>query len=566
MKTLICSVYEAGGDDPFLSLLPVGVGSLVAVLRNAGFPAKAANFYGLSFEKIRKILYVEHPDLLGISVMTHNRHDSIRLAELAKELNPACFVVFGGPHATHRCREILSENSSVDAVVVGEGEETLRELAELLAKTTMNSFPTSPLIQGGHRGVGGHRGGAALRGLAFRDGDGIVVTSPRPPLPDLDALPLAFTGFERGINIDLHNQLEFLISSRGCPAACTFCSSPHFWGKSLRFRSPRNMVEEIRTIRTRYGLIYFSIRDDTFTSDRKRVIEFCRLLLEERLFILWNCQSRVSAVDEEMLLWMRRAGCDCIQYGVESGSPAILKALGKRITREQIVQASEATRKVGIRLSIYLMTGIHGETEVELRESLKLLESLKADDGQVSPLAYYPGTRLFDAAVERRDVPADLFERSPAEALYVRDDPFVMSATHKLLMQIEQCAPNTLSVKQNSAAARQRTGYCHASNITAGELLAETGDFTGAEKQYQEIVRHESDNPWGWLLLGELWRDTGQSGKALRAFRRLAELVPAHLPAWDALADLCRMSGDLTEARRCRERARKLVKSAESPG
>ena len=567
MKTLICSVYEAGGDDPFLSLLPVGVGSLVAVLRNAGFAAKAVNFYGLSFDKIRKILAVERPDLLGISVMTHNRHNSIRLAELTKELNPACYIVFGGPHATHRCREILSKNSSVDAVVLGEGEETLLELAELLSNNNhINSLTTSPLNQGGHRGLGGHSGLAALRGLAFRDGDAIVVTAPRPPLPDLDALPPAFTGFESGININIHNQLEFLISSRGCPAACTFCSSPHFWGKSLRFRSPRNMVEEIRTIRTRYGLIYFSIRDDTFTSDRKRVIEFCRLLLEERLFILWNCQSRVSAVDEEMLLWMRRAGCDCIQYGVESGSPAILKALGKRITPEQIIKASTTTRRVGIRLSIYLMTGIPGETEIELRESLKLLKSVKADDGQVSPLAYYPGTRLFDTAVEQRDVPADLFERSPAEALYVRNDPFVLSATHKLLTQIEQCAPNALTVKQDSAAARLRTGYCHASNISVGELLAESGDFTGAEKQYQEIVRHEPDNPWGWLLLGELWRDTGQSGKALRAFRRLAELVPTHLPVWDALADLCRISGDLTEARRCRDRARKLVQSAGSPG
>ena len=568
MKVLICSVYGSGGDDSFLTLLPVGVGSLVAVLRNAGFTAKAANFIGLPSTEIRKILAAEQPDLLGISVMTHNRHDSVRLAELAKELNPAGIVVFGGPHATHRCREILAACPAVDAVVLGEGEETLRELAELLAESSpINPTPTSPLIQGEHRGVqGGHEGIAAIRGLAFRDGDTVVVTPPRPPLPGLDALPLPSAGFEGGINIDLRHQLEFLITSRGCPAACSFCSSPHFWGRSLRFRSPRNMVDEIRTIRDRYGLIYFSIRDDTFTTDRKRVIEFCRLLLEEHLFILWNCQSRVNAVDEEMLLWMRRAGCDCIQYGVESGSTPILSALGKRITPEQIVRASEATRKVGIRLSIYLMTGIPGETEQELRETLTLLETLKADDGQVSPLAYYPGTRLFAAAVERGGVPADLFERSPEEALYVRNDPFVVSATRRLLRKIGDLSPNNFSGKRESVRARRLAGYCHTGNVTAGELLADGGDFTGAEKLYREIVSLEPDNPWGWLLLGELYRETGRSAEAQAAFRRLAELIPAHLPAWEALADLYRVTGDQAEALRGRERVKVLTNPAGSAG
>ena len=289
MKVLACMAYQAGKGDPFLSLLPVGVGSLVAMLRASGVEAKAANFIGLGHDGIRPVLNAERPDLVGISVMTHNRHDSVRLAELVKELNPACFVVFGAPHATHRYREILATYPAVDAVVLGEGEETLRELAELLANTSLiNLLPTSPLIQGLSGVQEVRRGGrlAAIRGLAFRDGSSIVVTPPRPPLSDLDSLPPAYAGFEGGITIDLRHQLEFLITSRGCPASCSFCSSPRFWGKSLRFRSPRNMMDEIRTIRDRYGLIHFSIRDDTFTADRTRVIEFCRLLLEERLFIL----------------------------------------------------------------------------------------------------------------------------------------------------------------------------------------------------------------------------------------------------------------------------------------
>jgi len=540
MKALICSVYDAGGADPFLSLLPVGVGSLVACLRRAGMEAKAANLIGLPPDAIRKILVTERPDLLGVSVMTHNRHDSVRLAELAKALHPGCFVVFGGPHASPLCRETLAAYPAVDAVIMGEGEETLKELAEMRARGEECNF---------------HQ----VRGLAFRHGAKVVVTPLRPPIADLDLLPPAHEGFIGGINIDPRRQMEFLITSRGCPAECTFCSSPNFWGKSLRFRSPRNMVAEIRAIRDRYGLIYFSIRDDTFTSDRTRVIEFCRLLLKERLFILWNCQSRVSAVDEEMLLWMRRAGCDCIQYGVESGSPALLATLGKRITAEQIVLAAETTRGVGIRLSIYLMTGIPGETEQELRETLRLLEAVKADDGQVSPLAFYPGTRLFTEAVRRSEVPTDIFECSTDEALYVRRDPFVLSATKRLLRKIESVVRTQRYRSEASAAIRRRTGYCHAGNIAVGELLAAEGDFSAAEQQYQEISRREPDNPWGWLLLGELWRENGQTGKAIMAFQRLTELLPSHLPAWETLATLLGKSGARTEARLCRERVRELT-------
>ena len=540
MKSLICCVYGKSGDDPFLSLLPVGIGSLVATLRSAGFTAKAANFISLSPPVILKQLAAERPDLLGISVMTHNRRDSIRLAELAKELNPGCFVVLGGPHASHRYRELLASSTAVDAVVIGEGEETLRELVELLS-----SSPPFPL--------------STIRGLAFREGTEISVTPPRPPLPNLDLLPAAYTGFQGGINIDLRRQLEFLITSRGCPAACSFCNSPQFWGRNLRFRSPQSMVDEIRALADRYGLIYFAIRDDTFTADRRRVMEFCRLLLEARLFILWSCQSRVSAVDDEMLLSMRRAGCDCIQYGVESGSPVILAALGKRITPEQIVRASAATRRVGIRLSLYLMTGVPGETENELAESLLLLETVRADDGQVSPLAYYPGTLLFERGVRQGEVPADLFESSTEEALYLRRDPFVAAATARLLKKIEKCAPDGRAARREAAAARQRTGYCHGGNITTGELLAEGGDLKGAEAQYREIISEEPDNPWGWLLLGELLLESGKSGEALHPFRRLAELLPAHLPAWEALAELHRTTGNRAELRRCRERVRELT-------
>jgi radical SAM superfamily enzyme YgiQ (UPF0313 family) len=280
MRILLAyKAHAAGAADPYTSLLPVGLGYINAVLRSRGFKSRIANLSRTSWKETADLLKSERPDILGVSQFTHNRFESLKLAAIAKKADPACFVVFGGPHATHRAREILAGNRDVDAVVLGEGEETFLELAGCLA-----AKGTPP---------------ESIRGMALRRGKEILLTPHREPLADLDNLPLPAAYYDDAFAADPHRQLEFIITSRGCPAACRFCSSPRFWGKNLRFRSPQSIVDEIRFIRDKYGLLYFSMRDDTFTADRERVMAFCRLLLQEKIFILWNCQSRVNAVDAE---------------------------------------------------------------------------------------------------------------------------------------------------------------------------------------------------------------------------------------------------------------------------
>lgn len=521
---LAYKAHQGGSRDPFTSLLPVGLGYINALLRQQGHRSRVANLSRHSWQETARLMAAAPPDLLGVSQFTHNRFDSLRLAGLAKEANPACFVVFGGPHPSHRWHELLSQNRVVDAVVLGEGEETFCELVDCLAQP------------------GGDLHG--VRGIAFRSGAEVVRTPPRPPLADLDKLPLPAACFDDAIGVDIHRQLEFIITSRGCPASCSFCSSPRFWGKGLRFRSPRSIVDEIRYIRDRYGLIYFSIRDDTFTTDRQRVLEFCRLLLREKVFILWNCQSRVNAVDEELLCWMKRAGCECIQFGVESGSPKVLKALGKGITPAQVKLAARAARRAGIRLSVYLITGVPGETEEDLRESLALLDSIKAHDGQVSPLAYYPGTRLFEDGVRSGAVAADLFDADQREAFYLRSDPFVGRSVKELLARLERVAENSHFTPADLLAQKKLLGYCHSTNVMAGEMYQSMAQWQKAEAEYREITVREPENPWGWLMLGELHAELGNVRQARQAFERLARIVPAHAPALTSLGELCRLAGD----------------------
>ncbi|HEY6873693.1 MAG TPA: radical SAM protein [Geobacteraceae bacterium] len=536
---LAYKAHAAGSGDTYASLLPVGLGYINAILHKEGYRSKLANLSPYSWQDVAKLMATEQPDVLGISQFTHNRFESLRVAKLAKEANPSCFVVFGGPHATHRSHELLTQNPTVDAVVLGEGEQTFCELVRHLTRH-------------GNRNLHG------VRGIAYRNGKEVVKTPPRPPLADLDVLPFPAACFDDAVGVDAHHQAEFIITSRGCPASCSFCSSPLFWGKGLRFRSPRSMVDEIRFIRDRYGLIYFSIRDDTFTADRERVLEFCRLLLREKIYILWNCQSRVTAVDEEILCWMKRAGCECVQFGVESGSTKILGALGKRIIPEQIKNAARAVRRAGIYLSVYLMTGVPGESEDDLQKTLALLDAIKCHDGQVSPLVYYPGTRLFEKGVAAGAVAGDVFETDRREAFYARSDAFVARSTKSLLTRLEQVAAKSVFTPADFRAQKKALGYCSATNIMAGEVYESKGEWRKAEAEYREILDREPENPWGWLMAGELFAGMGAIPSARKAFERLSQLVPAHAPAYSSLGELSRAAGDCRSARACYQRALSL--------
>lgn len=511
MKILLSYISGAPGrDDPYISLLPAGLCSLHASLREAGFDAVLANFSGWTDAAVIQQLEALKPDIAAISQWTHNRHASQDLARLVRRLIPGCAVVMGGGHATFTYREILRPGSPVDIVVLGEGEATLAELA-------------------GRRVEG--LGWSDIRGIAFSRGGEVVVNQPRPPLADLDRLPFPARYLEHSIGVDHERQPEFILTARGCPSACRFCSSPGFWDRRVRFRSPESIVDEILYIRDRYGLIYFSLRDDTFTADRSRTIAFCRLLTERRANILWNCQSRVSALDEELLVWMKRAGCECVQLGVESGSPRILTLLGKAITPQQVEQVAAQIRRVGINLSVYLISDVPGETEDDIGLTIALIRRIRPDDGYVSPLAYYPGTRLFEEAVAAGRVSRTIFEESREAALYAVGKPGRNS--RRLLKALADNAPHDAGRFRRQ---KELLGHCYATNVLAGEWYRQRGDCAAAEREFHEITERQPDNPWGWYLLGALYDELGERKKAQHCYRAVLGIVPEHGPSRSALA------------------------------
>ncbi|MBK5275372.1 MAG: cobalamin-dependent protein [Desulfuromonadales bacterium] len=510
MKILLA--YTSGmpdRQDPYISLLPTGLCSLHACLREAGFDAILANYSGWSEADVIRHMESLKPDMVGISQWTHNRHAAMDLAHLVRSVTPGCTIVMGGAHASFCYADILRDTSPVDCVVLGEGEETLLDLARHVDEGTQWKD---------------------VQGIACLSDGNVVVTTPRPPLKNLDQLPSAVKYLDFSIGVDVQLQPEFILTARGCPSACYFCSSPNFWERKVRFRSPRRIVDEMIAIRARYGLIYFSLRDDTFTADRARTVEFCRLLIEGRAHVLWNCQSRVNVLDEELLVWMKRAGCECIQLGVESGSPRILSLLGKKITPDQVERVAGLIRKVGINLSIYLITDVPGETEDDMRLTIELIRRTRPDDGYVSPLAYFPGTQMFEEAVAGGHIDRNIFRTNRQAAVYAAGEPG--RNTRRLLKVLGSAAPRD-AVRFRKQ--KDQLGYCFTTNVLAGESYRQNGDFRAAEGEFREVFKREPDNPWGWYLLGELYGEMGEKKPAEECYREVCRIVPKHGPSLQAL-------------------------------
>jgi len=492
-------------SDPFVTMLPTGLCYLHSTLIQAGFDSTLVNLSGYSDSEKRTLIAGQNPSIFCISQWTHNRHASLELADLVKKIFPKCLVIVGGGHATFQYKEILCKNASVDLVVIGEGEATLLELAECCkAGRSMDQ----------------------VNGIAYCKSGQVVITPQRKLLENLDMVPFSSLHLERSIGLDMEFQAEFIVTSRGCPSACRFCSSPVFWNKRVRFRSPENIVEEVLFIRERLGLIYFSFRDDTFTADRARTIAFCRLLIERNAGIVWNCQSRVTALDEELLVWMKLAGCECVQLGVESGSPATLDLLGKKITPEQVETASALVRKVGIQLSVYLISDIPGESEDDIKATLSLMRRISPDDGYVSPLAYYPGTSLFAEAVNSGNVSADIFQKKHANALYAMPKPGKNASRY-----LKALSGNVSAGPKEFEKQKHLLGYCYTSNIIAGEYYRQNNDFRLAEEEFREITVKSPENPWGWYLLAELFAEAGKKSKVQEFYCKVLEIIPKHGPS-----------------------------------
>jgi radical SAM superfamily enzyme YgiQ (UPF0313 family) len=369
-----------GPTDSRLRSLPVpplGLLYIAAALERAGrrvaiVDAEAEALDARGFEARVRAL---RPRTVGLTGMTPMRE---RIAETAALVRPHCDrIVLGGVHATRFREAALAEFPEIDALVVGEGEETAPALLDWW-----------------------DRGGPLPSGVLAR-GEPFVE---RPPPSDLDALPLPARHLvpNRAYRYLFQSAPGFTtaVTSRGCPFRCTFCDKT-VSGSGWRARSAASVVAELVEIRNRHGLGYVCFFDDNFTLRRKRVEAICDGILRAGLDIAWKCEARVDGITPDLARRMRRAGCRTVAFGIESGNPESLALLKKDQDLDQMAAAIRACRDASIETVAYVLVGIPGETPETTMRTLEFAVSSDVDFIQFSTLSPFPGTELWDEAIRQ---------------------------------------------------------------------------------------------------------------------------------------------------------------------
>jgi len=397
--------------------LPTGLAYLAAVLEEKGNQVTVLDCIaeGITQNQLKQKLGQLTPDVIGISSMTPMVSSTLSAARNAKEICPDATVVLGGPHATFMDKEILAAEPAVDIIVRGEGEVTLAELT----KRIINNV-----------------GFNSADGITYRHQGQIVQNSTRGYIQNLDDLPFPAYNHFALEKYRLFGRLFFpVITSRGCPFQCNFCTTSRILGKQYRVRSPQNIGRELELLKREYDADSFTFYDDTLTLDKKRLYDICDEIKSRKLDIPWDCQTRVDQVSAEMFAKMKKTNCQQVFFGVESGCQKVLNSVGKRTTVEQNEAAIKLAKKSGLFVAISIIIGYPGETAPMRKETLDFIRRVEPDDVYLCVATPYPGTEL-RKEVERLgykmssdwshyDTTTPVFENpllSDKEALQIRKD------------------------------------------------------------------------------------------------------------------------------------------------
>jgi len=363
---------------------PVNLCWMAAVLRERGHEVKIWDYEVEKFSSsgLRRRVLEWAPVMIGITSMTANIHSAARIAGIAKLADPNVVTIAGGPHSSALPERTLLEFPAFDLVVHGEGESTISEIATR---------------------VEGNDGFEGVRGVAYRNGDGIKTEPPRELINEMDSLPMPArdlldlklyrSASTPGLDATLHYGTE-LFTARGCSYGCIFCAARTIHGSRVRFRGADHVLGEIDQCVERYRFNHFTIEDDTFTLEPDRLEKLCEGF--SRLGVTWDCDTRVDNVSRDMLKMMAESGCRKVAFGVESGSERILRLIGKGITLDQVRDAFGWAHEAGLITTAFFMIGSHpSETPEEVEMSLKLMKEINTDLMALAIAVPHPGTRLY---------------------------------------------------------------------------------------------------------------------------------------------------------------------------
>ncbi|MEM3441643.1 MAG: radical SAM protein, partial [Candidatus Bathyarchaeia archaeon] len=278
------------GSTGHLPFALLGLGYLAAVLEKNHYEVDVVDcqVLKLSTEGFKSEIEKRKPDIVGITATTLTYKSGLNLAKIAKEVNPNCLTIMGGPHVTFWDDKALQECPELDVIVRREGEITLLEL-----------------VQRVEAGKSFHD----LLGITYRKNGQIMRNPDRPYIEDLDSLPFPARHLWPMERLREYEDVLYLAASRGCTFWCEFCATVRMHGRKFRMRSPKNIVDELEFLNKTYGVSKFTFCDDAFTVDQARTEALCREIINRKLKIQWNCGTRVDMITKEMLAKMKEAGC-----------------------------------------------------------------------------------------------------------------------------------------------------------------------------------------------------------------------------------------------------------------
>jgi anaerobic magnesium-protoporphyrin IX monomethyl ester cyclase len=384
---ILLVVYD---NDSYISWFPEGLGYIAAVLEKAGHEVVVYNQDMHHWPDEHLTVYLDAHRYDAVAVSTIGGYYQYRkLLSLSHSINRSRqrpFFMLGG-HGPAPDPDYFFRKTGYDALIIGEGEETVLELVAALE---------------------GGRTLAGIAGLAYRDGDRLVVNARRPLIQDIDSIPwpayhLFPIHYYRLLRMPHTRPADFVmpvLSGRGCPFECNFC---YRLDKGFRPRSATAIAEEIRVLQRDYGITYVAFADELLMTSIARTTEVCETFLALGLNVRWDCNGRLNYAKPDVLQLMKRSGCVFINYGIEAFDDQILRNMQKRLTTRQITEGIEATLAAGISPGYNIIFGNIGENRETLQKGVEFL--LRYDDGAqmrtIRPVTPYPGSPLFDYAIEK---------------------------------------------------------------------------------------------------------------------------------------------------------------------
>ena len=373
MRVLLINPFYPISETPSP---PLGLAYLAAALEQAGVQVKILDYVVYPYRRhaLESVLKEFKPQVAGATAVSMTVDHAGQVLSDIKAINPEILTVMGGPHVTFCAQETLEAFSELDAVVIGEGEETLVELLGAVERACHFD---------------------SVGGIAYRAGSKIMTTAKRNWIKDLDALPfparhLLPLGRYRTLGMPIS-----ITTSRGCPFKCIFCVGRKMVGTKVRYHSADRVANELAYLAD-LKFHQINIADDLFTASQNHCLTVCEEILQRNLKINWTSFARVDTISVKLLSRMKAAGCTAVSFGIESANPTILKTIKKGITVEQIRNAIRICRRVGISPYASFILGLPGETPQTIKETKAFAANLQQEGLAYGfhILAPFPGTEV----------------------------------------------------------------------------------------------------------------------------------------------------------------------------